>query len=260
MLRDRVEIAHEALEDVRWPLQRFAWAVEDRVVWPLQDLALGWDRRGRAAMAAGLVLAAGIALAAGALWGGDGSQAKAPQVSAAEALTAKPVKPQPAPEPEGPVLHGAAPVFGASGGVAAGEASKAASAGATSTPTSAPAAAQPQESVAPKSQTAAVLRVARRFAGAFVLYEIGKAEGDASEVFAGTATPGVAKALAERPPRQPSQVDVPKAKVLNVVSGPRRGKRFRSVSVSLLRVGSISELRLDLRRTKAGWLVSDIKG
>lgn len=263
MFRDRVDIATEALDGIRWPFQRLAWAVEDRVVWPLQDLAGGWDRRGRAAMAAGLVLAAGVAATAGALWAGDGTTAKTPEVSTGAALTAQQAATKPQPKPEGPVLQGATPVFGAaaSGANAKEAAGSVPASTAASNASSGGAATEAQGgAVAPKSPDAAVVGVARRFAAAFVLYEIGLEDEDVRKAFNGVATPALAKALANRPPRQPEEVDVPKAKVLNVVLGPRRGKSFRSASVSLLRVGSVSELRVDLRRTKSGWLVSDVRG
>lgn len=263
MLRDRADIATEALDGLRWPFQRLAWAVEDRVVWPIQDLTGGWDRRGRAAMAAGLVLAAGVAAAAGAVWAGEGTTAKAPEVSGGAALAARQAEPQAAPKPTGPVLRGAAPVFGvATGGAAAKSATESAPASAsTSASGSGGGAAESGASgAAPKSLDAKLTGVARRFAEAFVLYEIGLEESEVRKAFDGVATPGLAKALSNRPPRQPAEVDVPRARVLNVVLGPRRGRSFRSASISLLRVGSISELRVDLRRTRSGWLVSDVRG
>jgi hypothetical protein len=104
------------------------------------------------------------------------------------------------------------------------------------------------------------LAVARRFAAAFVSYEIGEAVPAARGVFRETAAPSLARALADRPPRQPAAVEVPKAKVLNVVPGPLR-EEVLPVSVSLLRLGATSELRLDLERTEDGdWVVGDVRG
>jgi len=261
VLRDRADIAQEALDGLRWPLQRLAWAFEDRIVWPIQDLTGGWDRRGRAAMAAGLVLAAGIAATAGAVSAGEGTTAKAPEVSGGPAVATRQAEPQTSPKPTGPVLRGATPIFGVAGGGAAKSATESAAAStSTSASGSGGAAKDGASGVAPKSLNAKLTGVARRFAEAFVLYEIGLEEGDVRKAFDGVATPGLAKALSNRPPRQPAEVDVPRARVLNVVLGPRRGKSFRSASISLLRVGSISELRVDLRRTKSGWLVSDVRG
>ena len=61
---------------------------------------------------------------------------------------------------------------------------------------------------------------------------------------------------------------VPKAKVLNIVAGPKHGDTY-TLSVSLLRVGVTSELRLDMRRhgrqaaagrTSRQWQVTDVLG
>jgi hypothetical protein len=106
----------------------------------------------------------------------------------------------------------------------------------------------------------AATKVARRFSQAFVFYEVGEHPARAKAVFGETATPQLAEALAERPPRLPANVKVPKAKVVNLVPGPRRGKSY-TVSVSLLRVGVTSELRLSLRQSKAeGWRVINVLG
>jgi hypothetical protein len=74
-----------------------------------------------------------------------------------------------------------------------------------------------------------------------------------------TATPELASALGERPPRQPGETAVPRARVVNLVPGPRAGKAY-TVSVSLLRVGLTSELRLELNRKQGQWLVTDVRG
>ncbi len=54
---------------------------------------------------------------------------------------------------------------------------------------------------------------------------------------------------------------VPKAKVVNIVPGPRHGGTH-TLSVSLLRVGVTSELRIDVKRDeKSGdWQVTDVLG
>jgi hypothetical protein len=55
-------------------------------------------------------------------------------------------------------------------------------------------------------------------------------------------------------------VKVPRAKVLNVVAGPSRDGVYK-VSVSLLRVGVTSELRLDMEKLKnADWRVTNVLG
>jgi hypothetical protein len=63
-----------------------------------------------------------------------------------------------------------------------------------------------------------------------------------------------------RPPRQPAGVKVPQAKVLNVVPAPSHGKVY-PLSVSLLRVGVTSELRLEMEQLKnKGWRVTNVLG
>jgi hypothetical protein len=112
---------------------------------------------------------------------------------------------------------------------------------------------------APGEAPRAALKVARRFADAFVLYEVGSQDPDVVATFRETAAKPLVKALTSRPPRQPADVDVPEAKVLNVVAGPRQGDGL-DVSASLLRVGDTSELRLHLERSDSDWLVTDVRG
>ena len=99
------------------------------------------------------------------------------------------------------------------------------------------------------------IAVAHEFAETFVVYETG---GDKTEIrkgFAATTTPELRRALLRRPPRQPAGIAVPKAKVLNVVAAPSHG------SVSLLRVGVTSELRLQLEQLKnKEWRVINVLG
>ena len=101
-------------------------------------------------------------------------------------------------------------------------------------------------------------RTAWDFAQAFVLYEVGRAD-DAADDFERLATPALAKSLRESPPRLPSEVKVPEARVLNVVIGRPDGKLI-AASVSLVRLQAISELRLTLRRDDRGWRVKEIRG
>ena len=106
----------------------------------------------------------------------------------------------------------------------------------------------------------AAIAVARQFSDAFVLYEIGQGSARVRAAFASTTTPALAHSLLRRPPRQPSSIKVPRAKVLNVVAGPSSGGIF-TISVSLLRVGVTSELRLEMERAKHGsWHVTDVLG
>ncbi len=249
----------------KWPLESAAWGIRSRVAWPLAD---GFERRGpagRLAIAgAGLVLLAGVGTA-GALVADDGSGAEPASPPRVVVPTPPPVaavigsRASKKVSSDTRVLKGAAPSFGPE---------------ADGAPTGVPAAkdavpADPsQESASsagggPSAKTAklgpAPLRVAHRFAGAFVSYEVGKTSPRVRKVFRKTATEPLADSLAKRPPRQPASVKVPRARVLNVVPGPRRGPAV-SVSVSLLRVGATSELRLELQQVADQWLVSDVRG
>lgn len=102
------------------------------------------------------------------------------------------------------------------------------------------------------------LRVAHSFATTFVSYEIG--EKGAAKAFSRTATPKLARELKKNPPKLPSTGQIPKATVVNVVKGKKQGDSME-VSVSLMRTGAASELRLALTREKGdGWLVSEVRG
>ena len=102
--------------------------------------------------------------------------------------------------------------------------------------------------------------VARDFAGAFVAYETGGIDSGVRKTFGHTAIAALSHSLLKRPPRLPANVKVPRAKVVNVVPGPSQGKVF-TVSVSLLRVGVTSELRLEMEQRKHdGWQVTNVLG
>jgi hypothetical protein len=265
----------EAFEDL-------SLALRDRLIWPLQDRLLGLDDRGRAAVAAGAaVLALGIGIGGYSLAASDGSEpAPAPQV----ATTTKPA-PQPAPTPEpkpepAPTLQGAAPVLKAPEGdvaaqvtnskavadegatVSASNTGNAATDTISSNPAARPAGATTSTATSvdgPPAGSAAVA-VARKFAAAFVVYETGGEKAAVRKAFEATAAPQLTKALMQRPPRQPAGIEVPKAKVLNVVPAPSHD-RIYPVSVSLLRVGSTSELRLEMERLKSKqWRVVNVLG
>jgi len=106
----------------------------------------------------------------------------------------------------------------------------------------------------------AAKQTARRFAEAFVLYEVGGIEGKVRSAFRHTSTKQLSRALLHRPPRQPAGVKVPQAKVVNVVAGPSHEGVY-PVSVSLLRVGVTSELRLQLEQgADHKWQVTNVLG
>ena len=194
-----------------------------------------------------------------------------------------PVEPKPQAKPE-PTLQGATPVFKApqnessgSGEAQTGEAtavaSTAANTGNAATDTissnpSATAATAPGSTGATASRASvegppagpAAVAVARKFADAFVVYETGGGESEVRRAFKATATAGLTKTLMQRPPRQPAGVEVPKAKVLNIVPAPSHDKIY-PVSVSLLRVGVTSELRLEMEQLKnKNWRVVNVLG
>ncbi|HKH64686.1 MAG TPA: hypothetical protein VKA35_04420 [Solirubrobacterales bacterium] len=265
----------EALEDL-------SLALRDRVLWPLGDRFLALGDSGRAAVAGGAVV---LALAVGV--GGYSlvsSENNEPTTAAPVAVTSAPapeparVKAEPKPEPE-PTLQGAAPVFeapqGKDSGAAEPEASESAAIASTSSNTGNAAtdtiSSKPGATTAARASTAtesvdgppagpAAIAVARKFAGAFVVYETGAEKSEVRQAFKATAAPEVTKALLQRPPRQPAGVEVPKAKVLNVVPAPSHEEIY-PVSVSLLRVGATSELRLELEQLKnKDWQVVNVLG
>lgn len=266
----------EAFEDL-------SLAVRDRVLWPLGDRFLGLDDAARAAIAGGAVaLALALGIGGYSLVSSDGSDpAPAPTVAlkSEPAPVSTPAKPTPKPEPD-PTLQGAAPVFEApkqnessqvdTSKAVSSDVPSAAPSGtgnpATDTISSNPAASSSatgatasRASVEGPPAGPAAVAVARKFADAFVVYETGGG-GEVRKAFKATAVPQVTKALLQRPPRQPAGIEVPKAKVLNVVPAPSHD-RIYPVSVSLLRVGATSELRLEMEQLKnKQWRVTNVLG
>jgi hypothetical protein len=266
-------VLRRVFELVRWPFERAAWAIERALIWPVEERTGGWNGPLRAAGMAALALLAVGAGVLGLVWA-SGSGGGTPQ-SSRQAVV--PVAAPPAAKPAAaeklakaaPVLHGATPKFvPETGGAAAqagsakaatadGEAS-AAGAGVSSTsdtPTSS------SDAAAAQPAGPAAAKVAHRFSAAFVLYEIGKTDAKVRETFAATATPQLTHSLLRRPPRLPAGAKVPQAKVLNIVPGPKQGDTY-TLSVSLLRVGVTSELRLDMQRDEKShrWQVTDVRG
>lgn len=263
----------EAIEDL-------SLAVRDRVIWPLEDQFRALSDEGRKAVAGGavvLALALGIGGYALVSSGGD-EPAPAAQVVAVTPEPEPAAKPAPKREPE-PTLQGATPVFKAptekeSSKVADSKpiedqgaaASTAANTGNASTDTISSRPALPTANASASKAVdgppagPAAIAVARKFADAFVIYETGGEESEVRKAFKATAVPEVTQALMQRPPRQPEGVEVPKAKVLNVVPAPSHD-RIYPVSVSLLRVGATSELRLEMEQLKnKQWRVTNVLG
>ncbi len=254
---------------VRWPFERAAWAVEKGLIWPLRERLAGWGPSGRNAGAAALAGIAAAAVLVGVLLLPRGDDPPG-QVAAPTRVAIATPEPQPkTAEPPGSVLQGATPNFdvgrgvgvaGATGGgeLDAGNPDETPNANDESAPAE-EAAAATTSSRKPVPAGPAAMKVARRFSEAFVFYEIGERPARARTVFGETATPELATALGERPPRLPADARVPKARVLNLVPGPRAGKAY-TVSVSLLRVGLTTELRLELNKKNGNWLVTDVRG
>jgi hypothetical protein len=277
------------LEAARWRVEDTAWGMRRYWLWPLQDRFDELGRETRVALAGGSAVIAGLALVLGLALagGGSGSSTEAAPTVAVEAASTTVTTPAPAPKGEKaePTLQGAPPVFKpepAKGGTrsVAGDEAKSSDPKATeATTTSSSSAATAKissDSTAKASSSAAdpaepetvpgrpagpkAIAVARRFSQAFVVYETGGEESDVRKAFATTTTPALAKALLRRPPRLPADVKVPKAKVVTVVPGPSREGVY-TLSVSLLRVGVTSELRLEMERLKdEGWRVTNVLG
>ena len=278
------DILRGAVEVVRWPFERAIWAIERGFVWPLEERTGDWNASLRAFGVAALVLLAAGAGVLGLVWAsgsGGGGSSSAPQASAPVTAPIVHQAPRAGAAAAAPALQGAKPDFadaprssaskssaesaGAESSVAASSSESPAAAATGSTAEvarSVDSSAQGSsggDAVKPAGPPAA--EVARRFAGAFVLYEIGRRTSQVQTTFNETATPRLTHELLRRPPRQPAGVKVPKAKVLNIVAGPHRGDTF-TLSVSLLRVGITSELRLEMQRNpKTGvWQVADSLG
>jgi hypothetical protein len=258
-------------------------ALRDRVLWPAEDYLRSFSDAGRAAVAGGAVVLAlalgigGYSLASS----GGGESAPAPQVAVTSAPAPVPTPVKAAPKPEAdPTLQGATPVFKApaedSSKVEGSKAVASEAPVATTANTGNPAtdtfstnpAAQPAAGATASAAASAdgppagpaAIAVARKFADAFVVYETGAEKSTVRKAFKATAVPDVTKALLQRPPRQPAGVEVPKAKVLNVVPAPSHDRIF-PVSVSLLRVGTTSELRLEMEQLKnKQWRVVNVLG
>jgi hypothetical protein len=277
---------------LRSSLADAAWQVEDRLLWGSADRLRGlgdavsartmyWGQplRIAAVSAVGILLAAGVAVGIVRLApSNDGGSRSVATVASAPAPAAGSTGSQPASvaSPSGPVLRGSQPSFSQGGGGAAksgggkeavissnpGGPNHGAQAGAaTSTSGSPTAAAQQSGTSGAHVAGPAAIAVARQFAGAFVLYETGRGSSTVIHtIFSKTATPGLTRALLKRPPRLPANVKVPEAKVLNIVPGPGQGGSY-TLSISLLRVGVTSELKIEMQQAKDGsWQVTDVLG
>ena len=269
--------AHRFADIAVWPLERVAYALREKVIWPAEDRAEKMGTPARVlASAAVVVLAVGVGVA-GLIWAApDGPHRDSGETAVAVASAPPAVAKAAAEQPAEPTLHGAAPVFKPTRQeIAASEVDPAkaivksspadsapsskARSGAEPTSSASSSATKPGAVDGPPAGPQAI-SVAGDFATAFVRYETGSSDSAVRQAFGETATPALAKALLRRPPRLPANVKVPKAKVVNVVPAPSRGDIY-PVSVSLLRVGLTSELRLEMEKRKAGgWRVTNVLG
>ncbi|MEK6277971.1 MAG: hypothetical protein AABM29_08165 [Actinomycetota bacterium] len=262
MLWPGADFARGAITAVKWPFERIGWALERYLLWPVRDAFRAPEAAGRVALTAMLVTGLAVAGAGGVMIsrGSDTSDPAlppAPKVAAAPATAVAPVKQQ----ASNPTLQGAAPNFESSPAEAeAADAGAPAAEAAVTTPAGSDANAPASTIPAAAGGEQHALETARAFAAAFVLYEIDANSPKVRRTFARTATPALAKALGERPPRLPGEVNVPKARVVNVILGERQRQQI-DASVSLLRLGNLSELRLTLTKDrKQGWAVSEVRG
>jgi hypothetical protein len=267
------DVLRRIAEAVKWPFERIVWAIERGFVWPLEERTGNWSAPLRAFGALVLALLAAGAGVLGLVWAsgsGGGGTSSEPETAAPAAAPIVRQAPQPDPAAAAPVLQGVKPDFTAEpdAGVAtssdegAGAESAAATSGTTAeVAKSAGSTSGSASGDAVKPAGPAASKVARQFAGAFVLFETGRKTPTVRTTFNETAIPRLTRELLRRPPRLPAGVEVPKAKVLNVVAGPHQGDTY-TLSVSLLRLGVTSELRLDMQRdSKSGeWLVADVRG
>lgn len=253
---------------VKWPFERAIWAIEKGLVWPLEERTGRWNVPLRGIGVATLALAAVGAGVLGLVWAAGSGGGRAPQTQQTSAPIVAPAATRAKEDlaQAAPVLQGATPDFTPKASVKtteAGDATAAKASGESAATTdkvsSSPDSASTPAEVVPAGPAATT--VARQFAGGFVLYETGRSDAKVRTAFAATATPELARELLRRPPRLPANVKVPRAKVLNVVPGPVHGDTY-TLSVSLLRLGVTSELRIDMQRDpKNGeWQVADVRG
>jgi hypothetical protein len=260
---DGADLLRAIFDVLRWPFERAFWALERRLVWPLREGST--EIKGRMRTAAlggtGLLLAAGVAF--GTVQVLDPSEEASPVVAAPVSAPAPAATPEPF-QAE-PVLQGATPDFTPDASAAATKVADADTVIAAESPDPGAVASTATSSGVDEDEVKdpgpAAIDVAREFSSAFVLYETGRSDAEVRRTFGETATPQLARALLQRPPRLPANVKVPKAKVLNVVPGPRHGSTY-TLSASLLRVGITSELRIDVQRDEKTdeWRVTDVLG
>jgi hypothetical protein len=208
-----------------------------------------------------VAVALGVGIGIVAITAPHGSTPPAPSASAAAASAAATTQANAAAAAQTavaqtPNLQGVTPNFKSSSKAAGSDAAAATNTQATTIQETS---AKPSSIPPGVTDDVAALHTAQNFASAFVLYEVGKSNPKVKRAFARTATPALARALGDRPPRLPNSVKVPTAKVQNVVLGAKKGRDI-DASVSLLRLGELSELRLTLTLRHGNWAVSEVRG
>ena len=281
--QDRLAQAEERLDEpdypefegrtpggLTWPIRRFYWAVEKRILWPISDSFKRFTRSFRyrspfAYIGATMLLTLTAAAIGAAVYfhneAKDGESttqvvADVPAETIVEPTIPAPVTSVTPPSDAKPenTLKGVVPDFDKTSGKTKSK-DKAAGGVANKSAADDPYATVVKPSDPPDSPP---LKVAHKFALTFVDYEVGK-KGAAND-FKSIATPKLSKELKQDPPRQPSNGKIPKADVMNVVKGDSKGDTME-VSVSLLRSGATSELRLAVEQQKnKKWLVSEVRG
>jgi len=250
--------------------ERLGFVFQERLIWPLQDRATTMGAPARALSVAAAALLAAGAVTAGLLVAGSGERSEPAPSQVAVNVSTPAAEKAPEPQPAEPTLQGATPVFEADSPPAPSEVDPAKAvvksapeeSGTVREDAPAPAASASAQASALDGPPAGpeALAVARDFAAAFVRYETGETDAEVRQAFAETASAPLSRALLERPPRLPANVEVPKAKVVNLVPAPSQGEVY-PISISLLRVGVTSELRVDMELRKGeGWRVTNVLG
>lgn len=264
--KDKLQEPQRAPGGFFWPLRRVGWFVEKHLLWPIADSFRRFGNAFRyrspfAYIGATLMICVTAGAVAAAVYFYNQSEDRSDPVIADTAIPAETVVPAvPTPTQTPTTVEDTTPNSGSADDTLQGVVPNFTTSGKEKTGSSGNANQKLPETVvrpAPVPESAP-LKVAHRFASTFVGYEIG--ERGASKQFSRTATPKLAKELKANPPKLPSTGRVPKATVVNVVRGKKQGDSME-VSVSLMRTGAASELRLNLTREKGdGWLVSEVRG
>ena len=210
---DSLWVAQDRVRNgVAGAFERMAFGFQDRLLWPLQDRAATMGAPARALSSAAALVLAAAAVAAGLLVASPDESSRS--ASTRIAVASAPAEPPPAPKPAEPTLRGAAPVFepveaqpppevdpaeAIVKSAPAKQDSPAADAEASAAAASTSASDGPEVNGPPAGPEA--IAVARDFADAFLLYETGETDSEVRQAFGETATPALAKALLERPPR-----------------------------------------------------------